>query len=88
MRMNSFQVPNLSIDLGHNNQHLLDYSRIRTVLNDAKQTYETTKTYLTELENDIKEKPLIDADDPAYKSYLNYMNQKTRNDQQTKKNNM
>ena len=76
MRTNSFQVPNLNIDLGHNNQHLLDYSRIRTVLNDARQTYETTKTYLTELENDIKEKPLIDADDPAYKSYLNYMTKK------------
>ena len=30
----------------------------------------------SKIENDIKEKPLIDADDPAYKSYLNYMTKK------------
>ena len=32
--------------------------------------------HLTELGNGIKEKPLIEADDPAYKSYWNYMNKK------------
>ena len=76
MRNNSFQAPSLSIDLGEANQHSLDYSKITTVLNDAKLTYEITKQYLIELENDIKEKPVIASDDPAYMSYLQYMKAK------------
>ena len=76
MRNNSFITPQLSIDLGEGNQHSLDYSKIKTVLQDAKCTYEITKKYIEELESDIKEKPLIAPDDPAYQSYLNYMKAK------------
>lgn len=76
MRNNSFIAPQLSIDLGEVNKHSLDYSKIKTVLQDAKSTYETTKKYIEELENDIKGKPLIAPDDPAYQSYLSYMKAK------------
>ena len=76
IRSTSFITPHLNIDLGEQNQHSLDYSKLKTVIKEAKDIYSETVEYLKELEQDIKEKPLIEQDDPAYRSYLNYMKMK------------
>jgi hypothetical protein len=73
---NSFIAPSISIDLGEGNKHSLDYSKIKTVLNDAKYTSNIIDKYIFELENEIKDKPLIDQNDPAYQSYINFKTKK------------
>ena len=83
---NSFIAPSISIDLGEGNKHSLDYSKIKTVLNDAKYTSNIIDKYIFELENEIKDKPLIDQNDPAYQSYLNFKNKKKEIKKQKKQN--
>ena len=80
IRKNSFISPKLSFDLGENK---IEYSKIKNVLNNAKYTYNETKIFIDEIENEIKNKPLIDINDPAYKSYLNF--QKIKIDYQKKR---
>ena len=80
IRKNSFISPKLSFDLGENK---IEYSKIKNVLNNAKFTYNETKIFIDEIENEIKNKPLIDINDPAYKSYLNF--QKIKIDYQKKR---
>ena len=80
IRKNSFITPKMSFDLGENK---IEYSKIKNVLNNAKFTYNETKIFIDEIENEIKNKPLIDINDPAYKSYLNF--QKIKIDYQKKR---
>ena len=80
IRKNSFISPKLSFDLGENK---IEYSKIKNVLNNAKFTCNETKIFIDEIENEIKNKPLIDINDPAYKSYLNF--QKIKIDYQKKR---
>ena len=80
IRKNSFISPKMSFDLGENK---IEYSKIKNVLNNAKFTYNETKIFIDEIENEIKNKPLIDINDPAYKSYLNF--QKIKIDYQKKR---
>lgn len=80
IRKNSFISPKMSFDLGENK---IEYSKIKNVLNNAKYTYNETKIFIDEIENEIKNKPLIDINDPAYKSYLNF--QKIKIDYQKKR---
>ena len=83
---NSFIAPSISIDLGEGNKHSLDYSKIKTVLNDAKYTSNIIDKYIFELENEIKDKPLIDQNDPAYQSYINFKKKKKEIKNQKKQN--
>ena len=80
IRKNSFISPKISFDLGENK---IEYSKIKNVLNNAKFTYNETKIFIDEIENEIKNKPIIDINDPAYKSYLNF--QKIKIDYQKKR---
>jgi len=80
IRKNSFISPKMSFDLGENK---IEYSKIKNVLNNAKYTYNETKIFIDKIENEIKNKPLIDINDPAYKSYLNF--QKIKIDYQKKR---
>ena len=80
IRKNSFIKPKMSIDLGENK---IEFSKIKNVLNNAKITYNETKIFINEIENEIKNKPIIDINDPAYKSYLNF--QKIKIDYQKKR---
>ena len=83
---NSFIAPSISIDLGEGNKHSLDYSKIKTVLNHAKYTSNIIDKYIFELENEIKDKPLIDQNDPAYQSYINFKKKKKEIKNQKKQN--
>ena len=83
---NSFITPSISIDLGEGNKHSLDYSKIKTVLNHAKYTSNIIDNYIVELENEIKDKPLIDQNDPAYQSYINFKKKKKEIKNQKKQN--
>lgn len=83
---NSFKAPSISIDLGEGNKHSLDYSKIKTVLNHAKYTSNIIDNFIFELEKEMKDKPLIDQNDPAYQSYLNFKNKKKEIKKQKKQN--
>ena len=83
---NSFIAPSISIDLGEGNKHSLDYSKIKTVLNNAKYTYNNIDKYIFDLEKEIKDKPLIDQNDPAYQSYINFKTKKKEMKTQNKQN--
>lgn len=72
MNTNTAELPKLSFDLGDSNQHCLDYSKIQTVKDNSKLTLAISRDFISELEKDIKNKPLIEVNDPAYQSYLSY----------------
>lgn len=62
-------------DLGKNMQSL-GYSKIVSVKNNAKQTIQSTNDFIKNLDNQMKQTPLIDSQDKAYLHYLNYNNAK------------
>jgi hypothetical protein len=63
--------------IGEGNLRSLDYSKIKTVSNNAKSTYMSTNDFISSVESDMKNRPLIDSNDPAYQQYLNYNETKT-----------
>ena len=67
----------INIDLGEENAHLLDISKLDTFMNNAKIITKKTDIFIQELEEELKKKSIISPDEPGYKNYLLF--QRTRN---------
>ena len=78
----------INIDLGEENAHLLDISKLNTLMNNAKIITKKTDTFINELEEELKTQNIIDKDDVGYKNYLLFQKAKRRMIRQNNINNL
>ena len=71
-RRDSIKDPEIDIDLGEENEHLLDFSKLNTLMNNADLVVKKTDIFIKELEKELKTKSIINPDDPGYKNYLQF----------------
>ncbi|MCQ2815720.1 MAG: hypothetical protein MJ252_00490 [archaeon] len=62
----------LSFELDETNLNILDYSRTKMIFDEAESTYNENEEFIKNIQNLIQEKPIIDPNDEAYKSYLKF----------------
>ena len=58
--------------MGEENEHLLDFSKLNTLLNNADMVVKKTDTFINDLEEELKTKTIINPNDPGYKNYLQF----------------
>ena len=58
--------------MGEENEHLLDFSKLNTLLNNADMVVKKTDTFINDLEEELKTKTIISPNDPGYKNYLQF----------------
>ena len=68
----------IDLDLGEENEHLLDISKLDTLLNNAKIITKKTDIYIQELEEELRNQSIINPDDPGYKNYLLFQRAKMK----------
>ena len=68
----------VDLDLGEENEHLLDISKLDTLLNNAKIITKKTDTFIQELEEELKKQSIINQDDPGYQNYLLFQKAKMK----------
>jgi hypothetical protein len=78
----------IDLDLGEENEHLLDISKLDTLLNNAKIITKKTDTFIQELEEDLRNQSIINKDDPGYKNYLLFQRAKVKMIRQNNLNNL
>ena len=71
-RSDSIKEPEIDIDLGEENEHLLDFSKLNTLMNNADIVVKKTDAFIKDLEEELKTKNIINPDDPGYKNYLQF----------------
>ena len=75
-RSESIKEDQINIDLGEENEHLLDFSKLNTLMNNAEIVVKKTDVFINELEEELKTKCIINEDDPGYKNYLQFQKAK------------
>ena len=78
----------INIDLGEENAHLLDISKLDTLLNNAKIITKKTDTFIQELEEELRNQSIINQDDLGYKNYLLFQRANMRMIRQNNLNNL
>ena len=72
IRSYSFKNPQIDIDLGDDNKHLFDFSKIDTVMRNAETISKNTDEFIKKLEEELKTKSIIEEDDPGYQHYKKF----------------
>ena len=72
IRSYSFKNPQIDIDLGDDNKHLFDFSKIDTVMRNAETITKNTDEFIKKLEEELKTKSIIEEDDPGYQHYRQF----------------
>ena len=75
-RSESIKEGQINIDLGEENEHLLDFSKLNTLMNNAEIVVKKTDIFISELEEELKTKSIINPDDPGYQNYLQFQQTK------------
>ena len=78
----------INIDLGEENAHLLDISKLDTFMNNAKIITKKTDIFIQELEEELKKRSIINSDEPGYKNYLLFQRARERMIRQNNLNNL
>ena len=68
----------INLDLGEENAHLLDISKLDTLMNNAKIITQKTDIYIQQLEEELKMENIINPDEPGYQNYLSFQKSKIR----------
>ena len=71
-RSDTIKEQQIDVDLGEENEHLLDFSKLNTLLNNADMVVKKTDTFINDLEEELKTKTIINPNDPGYKNYLQF----------------
>ena len=77
----------INLDLGEENAHLLDISKLDTLMNNAKIITQKTDIYIQQLEEELKMENIINPDEPGYQNYLSFQKSKIRMIRQNNLNN-
>jgi hypothetical protein len=78
----------INIDLGEENAHLLDISKLDTFMNNAKIITNKTDIFIQELEEELRTKSIINQDEPGYQNYLLFQRTRDRMIRQNNLNNL
>ena len=71
-RSETIKEQQINIDLGEENEHLLEFSKINTLMNNADMVVKKTDKFIQDLEEELKTKTIINPDDPGYRNYLQF----------------
>ena len=77
----------INIDLDEDNEHLFDFSKLNTLLNNAKIITKKTDEYIEQIEELLKQSYIINQDDLGYKNYLSFQKAKMKKIRQNNINN-
>ena len=75
-RSDSIKEEQINIDLGEENEHLLDFSKLNTLMNNAEIVVKKTDIFISDLEEELKSKSIINPDEPGYQNYLQFQKAK------------
>ena len=75
-RSDSIKEEQINIDLGEENEHLLDFSKLNTLMNNAEIVVKKTDAFISDLEEELKSKSIINPDEPGYQNYLQFQKAK------------
>ena len=71
-RSDSIKEQQIDLYLGEENEHLLDFSKLNTLLNNAEIVVKKTDIFISELEEELRTKSIINPDEPGYQNYLQF----------------
>ena len=71
-RSSSIKGNEIDIDLGEEHDHLLDFSKMNTLMNNAELVVRKTDIFINNLEEELKTKSIINPDEPGYQNYLQF----------------
>ena len=71
-RSETIKEQQIDVDLGEENEHLLEFSKINTLMNNAEMVVRKTDTFIQDLEEELRTKTIINPNDPGYKNYLQF----------------
>ena len=75
-RSHTINEPQIDIDIGEENEHLLNYSKLNTLINNADIIVKKTDIFIKELEEELKTKSIINPDEPGYLNYIQFQKMK------------
>ena len=75
-RSDSIKEGQINIDLGEENEHLLDFSKLNTLMNNAEIVVKKTDIFISDLEEELKSKSIINPEEPGYQNYLQFQKAK------------
>ena len=75
-RSDSIKEEQINIDLGEENEHLLDFSKLNTLMNNAEIVVKKTDAFISDLEEELKSKSIINPEEPGYQNYLQFQKAK------------
>ena len=71
-RSYSIKEQKIDLDIGEENEHLLNYSKLNTIMNNAEIIVKKTDIFIKDLEEELKTKSIINPDDPGYINYIQF----------------
>ena len=71
-RSYSIKEQKIDLDIGEENEHLLNYSKLNTIMNNAEMIVKKTDIFIKDLEEELKTKSIINPDDPGYINYVQF----------------
>jgi hypothetical protein len=75
-RSHTINEPQIDIDIGEENEHLLNYSKLNTLINNADIIVKKTDIFIKDLEEELKTKSIINPDEPGYLNYIQFQKMK------------
>ena len=75
-RSHTINEQQIDIDIGEENEHLLNYSKLNTLINNADIIVKKTDIFIKELEEELKTKSIINPDEPGYLNYIQFQKMK------------
>ena len=75
-RSHTINEPQIDIDIGEENEHLLNYSKLNTLINNADIIVKKTDIFIKGLEEELKTKSIINPDEPGYLNYIQFQKMK------------
>ncbi len=75
-RSQTINEQQIDIDIGEENEHLLNYSKLNTLINNADIIVKKTDIFIKELEEELKTKSIINPDEPGYLNYIQFQKMK------------
>ena len=75
-RSQTINEQQIDIDIGEENEHLLNYSKLNTLINNADIIVRKTDIFIKELEEELKTKSIINPDEPGYLNYIQFQKMK------------
>ena len=71
-RSDSIKEQQIDLYLGEENEYLLDFYKLNTLLNNAEIVVKKNDVFISELEEEVRTKSIINPDEHGYQNYLQF----------------